>query len=812
MKTKVDKKNISKQMFDIKPTKRAGVLDTQKIFSIGKILDAKKIEEEKKARQKRFLLDLGGYNAAKKEDDLSAKKPIEDVYKTEKDILDAEAERFKYFYNNLNEEPPQETLKKGTGGIIKEETENEEITNITNICNSPIIIEDPIIVKEADSKKDFLDFKKFRKEIKEGFVKINGTATEAVSPLFRHWKRSLAVFTIMCCIITSSVGAFAFYHKEARKTSTIKDLGVQGFYSIMDAKSNIENQNFKTACSNFQKAAAIFKKAENQISPAENLFAKIPDLFGNSLPSSGIHLIKTGKHISNAGLKISQAFLPLFEKNGFILDTKILDALLSADKLVGEALNEIKAANKEAKQIDENALSKNAREYGKQLKDTLPKIQNILGKSAQYLSNTLELIGNNNPKKYLLIFQNNSELRATGGFIGSFAVIDVYKGNITNIKVDGIYNPAGQLLEKVVPPLPFKKVTDKWNIFDANYFANFPTSAKKVAWFYEKTGGPTVDGVIAFTPKVLEDLLQILGHVKLNQYGITIEPQNFVDAVQVETEQNFDKAANQPKKIIGDLAQILIKKILSSNQRDWESLLQIFKDNLNKKNILIYFSDIRDQRMIEEERWSGEVLPSRQDYLQIVHTNINGYKTDRKIQEKINHKISIDNNGNITDTVKITKKHNGGNSQYDWYNRQNGDFLRAYVPLGSKFISAKGFSTEKNYSKTKDFSDFTKDPDVENIENNMQRNDKSGVFIFEESGKTVFGGWMYTNPGEISSVELTYRLPFKILKNETNYDVLYQKQSGHPGVLLTTELSNSGKLVDKKIINLLKDEEVRIEL
>ena len=67
-----------------------------------------------------------------------------------------------------------------------------------------------------------------------------------------------------------------------------------------------------------------------------------------------------------------------------------------------------------------------------------------------------------------------------------------------------------------------------WTMHDANWFPNFPTSAEKVSWFYEKTGGRTVDGVIAITPELLRDLLAITGPIDMPEYDKTINADNFI--------------------------------------------------------------------------------------------------------------------------------------------------------------------------------------------------------------------------------------------------------------------------------------------
>ena len=163
-----------------------------------------------------------------------------------------------------------------------------------------------------------------------------------------------------------------------------------------------------------------------------------------------------------------------------------------------------------------------------------------------------------------------------------------------------------------------------------------------------------------------------------------------------------------------------------------------------------------------------------------MNTNINGFKTDKVIEQKIYHQAQIQEDGSIIDTVKISRTHQGGQAEFDWYNKVNADYLRVYVPLGSKLLSAQG-QTLESYAPPIDYTaqNFKSDADVLAQEQRTTV-DQSGTQIFTESGKTVFGNWVYVSPGESVEVTYQYLLPFKInLKQESDsYSLLAQKQAG----------------------------------
>jgi hypothetical protein len=213
----------------------------------------------------------------------------------------------------------------------------------------------------------------------------------------------------------------------------------------------------------------------------------------------------------------------------------------------------------------------------------------------------------------------------------------------------------------------------------------------------------------------------------------------------------------------------------------YNEIFQILSDSLAQKDILFYFSDPTAEKAFMEQGWTGEVLSADKDYLSVINTNINGFKTDKVIEQKIEQSSQVQSDGSIIDTVKITRTHNGGKSQYDWYNKVNDDYLRVYVPAGSQLLSAQGYTKETDKPPA-DYAalNFKTDEDVVAEEQSTQIDPASGTQIFVESGKTVFGNWTYVSPGETVEITYKYLLPFKLDLTADNfsYSLLAQKQSG----------------------------------
>jgi len=291
----------------------------------------------------------------------------------------------------------------------------------------------------------------------------------------------------------------------------------------------------------------------------------------------------------------------------------------------------------------------------------------------------------------------------------------------------------------------------------------------------------------------------LAGPIKMPAYNKIISSENLVRELQEAVELEYDKTENQPKKIISDLMPMILAKIFNLKTNEAMPFLALINKNVAEKNILLWFRDEAMEQVAQNFSAAGQIKNNGKDFLMVVHTNIGGGKTDRVIKNKINHEVNIGLNGKITDTVILTRKHDGDPD--DIFEKQNNvDYVRFYVPAGSRLISANGFDViNSNLFKTPDSDDISKDKDLADIEKNPMIDENSNTRITEEFNKTVFGNWLMVKPGEEKTVILTYELPFKFSiekkdnfwqkitavfnrenkNSETeNYSLIIQKQPG----------------------------------
>ena len=616
------------------------------------------------------------------------------------------------------------------------------------------------------------------------------------------WNRRLLFSSFLGIALLSSAWFGArLFEKGMKMKGEVLGVSTEGYGELSKAVETAKEKNFAESGQLFQEAAVSFSEATSLFDTWNGTvidMARFLPLM--SQLASGKYLVDAARDISLAGESLSKVGGSIFslgnpldgEKNMSFLPVfrETRSALENAEQLLSSAMENID-------KVSIADLPEDKRDRFLQLKTKLPEALSGMQLFLAHGDILADILGGNGPRKFLFLFQNNQEMRATGGFIGSYAFLDVNDGRVRKFFVDGIFNPDGQLRTDIVPPEPIQKISAGWSLHDSNWFPDFPVSAEKAISFYEKTGGPTVDGVIAFTPEILKKFLEITGPIRMDAYGVTVDENNFLETIQYQVEVAYDKEINKPKQILSDLAPILLDRIFGDKAVPgaFGKALAAVEAGLSEKHMLFYSRNRDMERLIQNVGWSGEVLSADRDYVSVIHSNINGYKTDGVIRETITHRANIQDDGSVIDTVSVKRTHMGGHTGREWWDRVNADYMRVYVPFGSTLLSAEGYTRETvDAPLDYDALHFSRDQDVERDRAGTRIDPVSGTRISDDAGKTVFGNWVYVSPGESVDVSYTYRLPFRVDPQRSDnaldaYSAVYQKQSGSDGSTLVSDVS-----------------------
>lgn len=310
-----------------------------------------------------------------------------------------------------------------------------------------------------------------------------------------------------------------------------------------------------------------------------------------------------------------------------------------------------------------------------------------------------DILGQEREKLYLVLLQNNMELRPTGGFIGSFAVVGFNKGAMTKFEVYDVYSADGQLKGYVEPPWQLKEYLDQpaWYLRDSNWNPDFPKSAQRAEWFLDKSMDIRVDGVIAVDLVFVRELIKVFGSVFVQEFDKTIDYKNFYEVVQYEAEKDFFPGSRQKQNFLLSLSRHLINRLKISSEGDAMRIFEIFYQALNRRHIQVFLHQADLQDKIENIGWSGSLKPlyclvdnCLYDWASLIEANLGVNKANYFVTRELSLKVSVFQNAiNRNLEARFFNKSQffmGDKGKYKAY-------LRLLLPVDSK---VRGVSIKKN--------------------------------------------------------------------------------------------------------------------
>lgn len=355
-----------------------------------------------------------------------------------------------------------------------------------------------------------------------------------------------------------------------------------------------------------------------------------------------------------------------------------------------------------------------------------------------------DLLGFDGNKTYLVLFQNNMELRPTGGFIGSFGLFTFERGRLVDMGIHDVYEADGQLRGHVEPPEKLKEHLGEasWYLRDSNWSPDFPVSARRAEWFLNKEIGRRVDGVVAVDLEFAKRLLNVIGAVEVTDFGEKVTLQNFYEVTQRRAEVGFFPGSTQKADFITALNRALVQEISSGIANRTVPLTSAILTSLEERDMLVFLHDKEAQAAISELGWDGgvksvsscqfPVASCLEDYLMVVEANVGVNKANYLLSRKFVMDVKIDNLS-LSHKLKVSYVNNG-NERYKAY-------LRLYLSKGVNGVT----------------SDLTLDALV-------------------DQGKDVFGTLVEVPPNDSLELDFSWNLP--VTNKESALTFLWQKQSG----------------------------------
>jgi hypothetical protein len=538
-----------------------------------------------------------------------------------------------------------------------------------------------------------------------------------------------------------------------------------------------------------------------------------------AVPFIGLY-IKDGEHAmaaATSGLDAADKAMEALEPNADLLglkggskfvqgsaDERIQTAVKTMKALtpkINEMSGDIEKIRKELDMIDPKRypekIGKTAlRSQMVSARETVDNAANLFVNAQPILVNLPAILGDPEFRRYLVIFQNDKELRPTGGFITAYAQFEVDHGKIKLIKADDIYALDAAISRKLPAPpeiLKFHKDVTTQNIRDINLSPDFKISMDKFKEMYNMSAGKEkIDGIFAVDTHVLVEALRILGSMNVygREFSADVDPRCDCPKAVYELEDYSTRPVNYirtaRKDIIGVLLQQLMVKALGvSPSQYWGKLFQMLLSEINQKHVLGYMERSAEQKAFENFNMAGRVMTASQtapvlkykegngwDYLQIINANMAGAKSNMFVSEKVTKDTTVNPDGTVT--TKLTVTYNNPYPGSDCNLESGGlclnaplrNWVRVYVPKGSKLSESKGTQSPRSGKA-------------------------QPMDTYDSLDKTVFEGFLVVNPKGIARLDLTYSSPVKI---SGTYNLLVQKQPGIDAPEYTIKLGGREKM------------------
>lgn len=433
------------------------------------------------------------------------------------------------------------------------------------------------------------------------------------------------------------------------------------------------------------------------------------------------------------------------------------------------------------------------------------------------------ILGFKGQRKYLILFQNNMELRPGGGFIGSYGLVKVNKGLFSKIEIHDVYDADGKLTTRIEPPYPLRRYggVSNWFLRDSNFAIEGSTNAAASSDLLARSTGDKVDGVISIDTTFIVNLLEAIGSVEVRDYRETVNKDNFYILTQKHAEENFFPGSTQKKDFLRSLLNALLEKYNFDKDKNSRLIVGAIEKSIKEKHLFFVPLDSRIQKVFAVNNLTGDILDARKfsenailDFLSVYDANIGANKGNYYLKKSIVHIATISDSGQLFGEVTLTLVNT---SQEDSiFGGEYKNYLRFILPKGANIraLSIDGRQVEVQEAITNPAlyasAGFVPPPGLE-VER-FSIKDKSGIAFFnqvpiEKTKKLTIN---YSTPQTVSIEEATMTYSNRVFKQPGTDEDSYLLILNYPSSFIPIEMSDGvvnlgGKIRFETILNTDKD-------
>ncbi|MFU0805112.1 MAG: DUF4012 domain-containing protein [Pseudoclavibacter caeni] len=286
----------------------------------------------------------------------------------------------------------------------------------------------------------------------------------------------------------------------------------------------------------------------------------------------------------------------------------IIDDLPALDTRLSDARDELGA-------IDTDPLISQVGDGVGELRDQIDGLQPTVRQAASLGSLLPGVLGADGPKNYLLLFQNNAEVRSLGGNPASLMLLRVEDGRleIADQKDSGSFNNNyGGAHPNAIAELPdgayivFIPNVSRFEM-DMTGFPDLPTvAAMAKGWWTEAGGTAQIDGVLTFDPVGLSYLLRATGPVTMPN-GDVLTSDNVVKTVLSDVYARYPLPAAQDAYFASAAASVF--NALTTQKVDSGEMIAALSQSIDERRLLFWSADAQVQQALSVSPELQGVIP-----------------------------------------------------------------------------------------------------------------------------------------------------------------------------------------------------------
>lgn len=408
--------------------------------------------------------------------------------------------------------------------------------------------------------------------------------------------------------------------------------------------------------------------------------------------------------------------------------------------------------------------------------------QDAIDETAGAVAAVASLLGFDSPRTYLLVLQNQNEIRATGGFIGATIEVNLANGVLGDLVFeDSTRIDLAPLANN--PPAPEPLYWYLWMgrlLFrDANWNPDFPTSAKTLLDFYEANRGVELDGVVAGTKLLALDMVDAIGGVRVP--GVDALLTRDVASRYVEGELPYAceprHVSDRPKRCFDeDLVPALVDALKAGLGDEGRlEVINVFRKHLDGKNLLVFTTDAATEEFVRANGWGGAVPRPPQDFLMVIDSSLPGHTT-AAINRSWDYRVSLVPNGSSTARLNIRYENTRPVPDPDCRQAAEGgggcywNYARVFLPPAAELVRAPIVPLHEGSEKLIwGHRDLRSEQVITHAGAGLQ-------------GLVEVGGYVVVEPGAVLTLPLEYALNASVIRSvgpgRYEYRLLLSKQPG----------------------------------